>query len=290
MKNPDDLERFHKNVEGAIERYGESPRYTRPDERKQDLFPPEPKDENAAYAKNPCDGRKQHYCRIHNEDGIQLFVLKSDKSQYNKTIYVPCDEYMVAVSGMGVQRTLERLAEFGNDIKGEIERIVNKCLAEPESWVDEGFARIAGRLDEANAHNAPIRIAREERYARQAAEREAKRLAEEQAWKEEQEREAAEAAQKIREAETLILNRQKVENADIYGDKSLIMQLFRENKVDVPLATQGWIIRSLHDIYFHEEYQDWNYRYNGGNSKVFHFYLNVLVSAIQDKYANSEAN
>lgn len=51
----------------------------------------------------------------------------------------------------------------------------------------------------------------------------------------------------IREAEQNILAGKEVVNQDING-KSLIMQLFREHGISVPLKTQGWIINTLHSI------------------------------------------
>ncbi|MFR8331471.1 MAG: hypothetical protein ACLU9S_03075 [Oscillospiraceae bacterium] len=60
----------------------------------------------------------------------------------------------------------------------------------------------------------------------------------------------------ISEAEGNIMAGKEVINREING-KSLIMQLFREHEIPVPLKTQGWIINSLHSI-----------RYDPGNWRM----------------------
>ncbi len=129
---------------------------------------------------------------------------------------------------------------------------------------------------EAEAHNAPIREARKREREQHDAEREAKRAEEEAAAKEEYET-------AIRDAETKILNRQTVYNSKLGGDKSLILQLFREHSIAVPLKTQGWIKKSLHDIYFHEGDCEWSYHYYGKPSTVIHEYLARLAAAVETK-------
>ena len=56
----------------------------------------------------------------------------------------------------------------------------------------------------------------------------------------------------------------EVINREING-KSLIMQLFREHEIPVPLKTQGWIINSLHSIRYDPQIGEWNYRYFKGS-------------------------
>jgi len=98
-----------------------------------------------------------------------------------------------------------------------------------------------------------------------------------------------EYGQAIKAAEGSILNKQAILNTDIHG-KSLIMQLFREHEIVVPLRTQGWIIKSLSDIYFNEKFEKWNYHYLRGSkdSKVFNGYLPLLVSAVHTKQQYEE--
>ena len=127
-----------------------------------------------------------------------------------------------------------------------------------------------------NAHNAPIREAREQENQQRDAEREAKRIAEEQAAK-------AEYEQAIKTAEYNLINKQEIVNSDVLGDKSLIMQLFREHEIDVPLKTQGWIIRSLQSVFYNVDREDWSYYCSGSKSTVFFDYLDRLLAAVQTK-------
>lgn len=46
------VEKFNERINEALAKTGESPRYTQPDERKQDIFPPNPMKENTVLAKD----------------------------------------------------------------------------------------------------------------------------------------------------------------------------------------------------------------------------------------------
>ena len=65
----------------------------------------------------------------------------------------------------------------------------------------------------------------------------------------------------------------------------LIMQLFREHEIPVPLKTQGWIINSLHSIRYDPQIGEWNYRYFKGsrNSTKMFDLLSKLSAAIQTR-------
>jgi hypothetical protein len=269
------LPKIRELIEIQVSKAGESPRYTRPDERKADLFPPKPKNENVVFAKDGY-GKKHYYYRFYNENGVELFTLLNAKEAY-RTVFVPCEGYMLGVDQHHrLEELLKWLAGLENGIKGEVERIFNESMTNPQRWADPCFAAILGCTEEAERHNAPIREAREQENRQRDAEREAKRVAEEQARQEKY-------GKAIKEAENKILNRQAVQNSDVKGDKSLIMQLFREHDIAVPLKTQGWIINSLHDIYYHEGGQEWSYHYTGRPSTVFESYMARLDSAIQTK-------
>lgn len=88
----------------------------------------------------------------------------------------------------------------------------------------------------------------------------------------------------IREAEGNIMAGKEVINREING-KSLIMQLFREHEIPVPLKTQGWIINSLHSIRYDPKIGEWNYRYFKGsrNSTKMFDLLSKLSAAIQTR-------
>jgi len=202
---------------------------------------------------------------------------------HGKLISVQCEGYMLGIDQHSRLKEIKRwLENLENGVKGEVERRFNESLTHPQRWADFGYANILGRLDEAKAHNAPIREARELEYKQRQEEREAKRIAKEQASKVEYE-------QAIKTAEHKIINKQTVSNTSIHG-KSLIMQLFREYEISVPLKTQGWVIKALHSIEFDEKRDRWSYRYfkSSRNSTVFSDYLILLVSAIQTKHQSDD--
>ena len=279
MESMGGAEKFNELVEDMLKKTGESPRYTRPGERKQDVFPPDPAKENIVFAKDAY-GKKHYFFRFDYE-GLELFTLNKEKD-YFRQVFVQCEGFML---GIDQHHRLEELRIWleglEHGVKEEVEKRFNESLADPHKWADIGYANILGRVDEANAHNAPIREARERKNQQWNENREAKRIAEEQAAKVEYE-------QAIVVAENNILNNLAVSNRDING-KSLIMQLFREHEISIPLKTQGWIIKALHGIEYDERRERWSYRYfkSSRDSTVFLDYLPLLVSSIQTKH-NSE--
>ena len=147
----------------------------------------------------------------------------------------------------------------------------------PDRWADLGFANLLGRYEEAKAHNAPIAAERQ----RQADERRAQQEVREQQLAQERQ---ARYDSAIREAEGDIMAGKEGINREING-KSLIMQLFREHEIPVPLKTQGWIINSLHSIRYEPQNGEWHYRYFKGSrdsTKMFDL-LSKLSAAIQTR-------
>lgn len=275
LKRMGGLEKFDELVQDMLKKIGESPRYTRPDELKKDIFPPiapDPEKENIVLAKDAY-GKKHYYMRFDYE-GFELFTLKN-ATEFYRQVYVRCDGFMIGVGQHQNLDTIKKwLEEIKNDVKGEIEKQFNESLSNPQKWADIGYANILGRVEEAHAHNAPIQEAREQKSKQQDEERKAKWIAEEQAIKEEYET-------AIKTAENKIVSKQPVSNTDIQG-KSLIMQLFREHDITVPLKTQGWTIKALHSIWFDEQSKSWTYSYfkSSRDSTVFSDYLNLLVNAV----------
>ena len=273
--------RIMANIETEIAKTGESPRYTRPNERKKDAFPPDPRRENIVFAKDSY-GKKHYYYRFEH-DSVELFTLNSQKGQFRQ-VFVQCEGYML---GIGQHHTLEditkRLKGLENGVKGEVERLFNESIADPDRWADSGFANILGRTDEATTHNAPIREARRLDNEQRDAEYESKRIAEEQAVK-------AEYEKAIITAENALMDKKEVKNTELHSGKSLIMQLFREHESAVPLKTQGWIINSLCALFYNNDKDSWSYRYNGNPSTVFFDYLKRLLAAVQTKQQYEELN
>ena len=80
-------------------------------------------------------------------------------------------------------------------------------------------------------------------------------------------------------------NENAVSYTQLINGKSLIMQLFREHGISVPLKTQGWIINTLHSIRYSPQSGQWSYRYHKGsrNSMNLPELLSKLLAAIQSK-------
>ena len=270
------IEKVQKLIADSLERTGLSPRYTRPDEKKKDIFPPKEKDENRVFAKDLM-GNKHYYYRFYNENGIELYTMEK-KREFFQTVYIPCDGFMVGIDQRHrLEEVLKWLPTLEHGIRGEIERVFNQSMEAPDRWADLGFANLLGRYEEAKAHNAPIAAERQ----RQADERRAQQEVREQQLAQERQ---ARYDSAIREAEGDIMAGKEVINREING-KSLIMQLFREHEIPVPLKTQGWIINSLHSIRYEPQNGEWHYRYFKGSrdsTKMFDL-LSKLSAAIQTR-------
>lgn len=276
LAKPGGIEKVQKLIADSLERTGLSPRYTRPDEKKKDIFPPKEKDENRVFAKDLM-GNKHYYYRFYNENGIELYTMEK-KREFFQTVYIPCDGFMVGIDQRHrLEEVLKWLPTLEHGIRGEIERVFNQSMEAPDRWADLGFANLLGRYEEAKAHNAPIAAERQ----RQADERRAQQEAREQQLTQERQ---ARYDSAIREAEGNIMAGKEVINREING-KSLIMQLFREHEIPVPLKTQGWIINSLHSIRYDPQIGEWNYRYFKGsrNSTKMFDLLSKLSAAIQTR-------
>lgn len=220
---------------------------------------------------------KHYYYRFYNENGIELYTMEK-KREFFQTVYIPCDGFMVGIDQRHrLEEVLKWLPTLEHGIRGEIERVFNQSMEAPDRWADLGFANLLGRYEEAKAHNAPIAAERQ----RQANERRAQQDAREQQLAQERQ---ARYDSAIREAEGNIMVGKEVINREING-KSLIMQLFREHEIPVPLKTQGWIINSLHSIRYDPQIGEWNYRYFKGsrNSTKMFDLLSKLSAAIQTR-------
>lgn len=242
------IERLKQIIDENIRRNGLSPRYTRPDETRQDIFPHQ-KDENIVFATDSY-GKKHYYFRFYNENGIELFTRNNDRDFF-AAVYVKCNGYMLGLDQKHrLDEILNRLSELNGNVYGEVEKRFNAMLENPNCYADLGFARILGRMEEAKAHNVPVLEQRE-------ADRKQRQL--ERAEKERREKEAAEQeyAQAIAKAEKALLAGETVSNSRING-KSLVLQLFREHNIELPLRTQGWVNNSLKYFSFQDgRFQAW---------------------------------
>ena len=168
-----------------MERTGLSPRYTRPDEKKKDIFPPKEKDENRVFAKDLM-GNKHYYYRFYNENGIELYTMEK-KREFFQTVYIPCDGFMVGIDqrhrleevlsdlafAVVVHRECENLLDLlihslltGTDIPNPLQQFIKVVSTEftgiAQSLVIEGKALLhvlsqnaAGPPAEVYAHIAP---------------------------------------------------------------------------------------------------------------------------------------
>jgi hypothetical protein len=120
----------------------------------------------------------------------------------------------------------------------------DKQLAEPAEWVDYTAAALLNRMDEAEAHNAPVKAMRE---ARSQAEREARI-----------ERDKQLAAEKLAIFDARVDEIAKAiesggqisvaYDAGAYEGKNPVLELFRLYGVNLPLRTQGWVNNRLSEI------------------------------------------
>lgn len=265
--------RLEKQIADSVEKNGLSPRYTRPEETKKQVFP-KVKDENTVLAKD-LSGKKHYFYRFHNEDGIELFTMKKN-DEFFATVYVPCEGYMVGIDQKHrLEEILKWLPTLEGGIKGEVELRFDECMKDPHKWADPGFATLLGRTEEAKAHNAPILEERQRKSAEEAAARE------EQEQQKRQER-IDRRRQAIRQAEQDIMDGKEVIDEDGEGN-SLLLQLFREHQIEVPLRTQGWIARSLYSVQYSPQADTWQCDYYGYGSTKISQLLPKLSAAIQTR-------
>jgi hypothetical protein len=152
--------------------------------------------------------------------------------------------YMLTASAMLVQlgeafRFKDITEQMLDDHCANLLALFEKQIADPGEWADFNAAAVAGRIPDAEAHNAPIREEREAEYAREA------QVRRDQQETERQEREKAFSA-RVHDMESKILSGEKVNTElDNYKDKNPLFALFDKYGMDVPLATKGWVNRNL---------------------------------------------
>ena len=152
----DKAERFMANVQRYIDEYGLSPRYTQPDVMKADVFP---RDDSKILAPALYHKGKCRFTRVYSDGGIELYTMDKDKSSY-PTLFTPCKGWMAGI-GAGLDNVTAFLSQPGFDLYGEMVKRYEASLEIPDKWADIGIAEFLGRRGEADAHNAPIRDARE---------------------------------------------------------------------------------------------------------------------------------
>lgn len=133
MERHGGLESIEKQITNSLGRTGLSPRYTRPNEKKKDIFPPKERDENRVFSKDLM-GKRHYYYRFYNENGIELYTLENKRDSW-PTIFIPCDGFMVGIDQRSrLAEVLKWLSTLEHGIRAEIERVFNQSMAAPDRW------------------------------------------------------------------------------------------------------------------------------------------------------------
>ena len=269
-------EQYDAMVQPAIDQHGLTPRYTELDVRKEQLFP---RDESRVLMRVIGSKTKHYFLKFDTLDnGIEIFLLQSDAAReaYEQSLYTPLNGWMVALERLSRKDiAYQQLSAPGFDLLQVLLKKFEAALADPQRWADPGLGDLFDRRAEADAHNQPIREAREEERRLDDAKREAANTA-----RELQLEQAYWAA--IAAAERKLIDGQVVAAADIDG-RSLLLQLFRENNITLPLRTQGWVKSSLARIQ-RTGVNDSIYYRRGRDSTVIGGYILQLIRVLDEKY------
>jgi len=273
-------EQYEALLQKSIERFGLSPRYTQPEVRHEQLYP---RDENRVLSRE-CGSKTRHYFyRLSTlENGLELFQKESEmiRGIESQMLYARLNGWMVCLDKMTRKDiTYQTLRSSGFDLHQMLLDNFEAMLADPQRWADFGLADLFDRRAEAETHNQPIRDAREAERQRDRAARD-----EAEAEREQRQQEAYQAA--ITEAQQKLVIGEVVQNIEIIGS-SLVLQLFRENNVAVPLRTQGWIISSLVSIQWNGD-DGLSYRYRGSKSSAIYRLIEELVKVLEHKHQEND--
>jgi hypothetical protein len=188
--------------------------------------------------------------------------------------------YLTSASGylvqLGETERLENLTEQKLDtfVLDAITKL-DRQLSDEAEWADFAAAALLNRIDEAEAHNRPVRELREAEYRAEHAAR-----------TESDKRLAAEKQQiltaRVDEIAKAIETGSKIQVAYSAGEhqgKNPVLELFKLYGVEIPLRTQGWVNNKLAAI-SGEGYS--YYKQNGGRpSAVFMNCLRKLTAEIK---------
>jgi len=258
---------------------GLSPRYTQPDVRRE----PVPRNENRVLERQIGSKSKHYFTRTDTlENGVELFLKDADKALglYSQLLYIRLNGWMVGWGSLGRKdEIVEELSAPNFDPLQVLLDQHEKEMADTQHWANPSLGDLFGCREAVEARNKPIREAWEAKRQRDMAEREAAELAREQ----EQEQAYRTA---IAEAEQKLLSGEVVQEADINGS-SLLLQLFRENNINVPLRTQGWIRSSLVSIQRKGD-DNATYYYRRSDSSVIGEYIMKLIKVLEEKMGDTE--
>ena len=271
------FEKMKKAIEQVKNDGRLSHRYTEPDKKR----PPKAKETNPdmAYSKCLYEKSKKHFIRIYNENGIQLFKRKDSGNNPHCSVYVPCNGWMIPLGqATRLDEHINSMKE-GFDVHAWLVGHFESQIADPNKWVDVGIAEYLNREIEADEHNTPIKAVREEKRRKDDEQRENKRAA-----MEKDRVDKYDTA--IQSAVNAIRNKEAVNNDDIEtltgNVTSVILELMRIYKIEIPLKTKGWINAALARIYYMDDDGAYTYEYysKSRNSTVFQDYLDKLIGAV----------
>ena len=275
-------EAYDAMLQTAMDRAGAglSPRYTQPDVCRE----PIPHNENRVLVRQIGSKAKHYFTRTDIlENGVELFLKDTDMALgiYSQLLYIRLNGWMVGWGTLGRKdEIVEELSAPNFDPLQVLLDQHEREMADTQHWANPSLGDLFDCREEVEARNRPIREAWEAKRQRDMAEREAAELAREQ--EQEQSYRAA-----IAEAEQKLLRGEVIRETDINGS-SLLLQLFRENNISVPLRTQGWIRSSLVSIQKKGEDDATYYHRRGQNSSVIGEYIMALIHALEEKRGETE--
>ena len=223
--------------------------------------------------------------RVTVEEPAGKYELFSREEFENKALY------FLTASGM-IDRTKEYFRDVWNDetrkwenhrpTESELDEIIpliaerfDKDLADPVKWAKYQHAAVLNRIEECEAHNAPIRNLREEESKARKAEALRERKETERLKLVKYEARVNEIATAIGSGKAISVSFNEYE----YDGKNPVLDLFKMYGIKLPLRTQGWVNSGLAEI------TGGGYRYlkskHKGNSTAFSGYLNKLREAIR---------
>ena len=274
------LEKINSMIDRSVSLHGISPRYTRPDETKLDVFGAvevEQKESGTILALEAYDGNKHYFCKIEEP----FYIRETQKEQFNAGIYILVNGYMLYIDQRQcMDEARVKLANMGDIMQAITERF-NASMASESTWNNIEFARILDRVDEAEEHNAIIQRKREIERLPELARAEELKHERKQKIQEEQSAKIANAEQKIRAREQL-LNDEHIDGC------SIVLFIMKKNGIVPPIKTQGWINNNLHSLKQQASgeygYSFWKGKHQG-DSGTFWQYLDQLVRALDEQAA-----
>jgi len=214
-------------------------------------------------------GKYQLFSRTeHGKKALYLLTASGRIDRFSEYFRKQWDEQ--SKEWMDIHPTEEQLDEVIIQIAQQFEQ----DMADPEKWVKYQHAALLDRIDECEAHNAPINELRKAKNKEWKDNAERKRQEDELKFQDKYNARIDEIAKAIETGETIKVDHDEHK----YGGKNPVLDLFRLYDVSLPLKTQGWINARLSEIsrngirYYTTE--------GRGRSTTFSSYLQKLRDAI----------